>query len=236
LAGLRVGVPEEYFPSGLDPGIRESTRAAVRTLETLGAATGPISLPHTDYAVPAYYILAPAEASSNLARYDGVRYGLRREPSEGGVVEMYRTTRSAGFGREVQRRIMLGTFVLSAGYYDAYYLKAQKVRTLIREDFRRAFQTVDLVCSPTTPTPAFRIGEKTEDPLEMYLSDVFTATINLAGLPALSLPCGLSREGLPIGLQIIGPPFGEERILRAAHALEGELRFRARRPPLPIDS
>ena len=232
--GLRIGMPEEYFPAGLDAGIRGSVEAALRQMEQLGATVEPVSLPHTDYAIATYYILATAEASSNLARYDGVRYGVRREPEDrapGGIVGMYRATRSAGFGAEVQRRIMLGTYVLSAGYYDAYYLKAQKVRTLIEEDFRRAFEKVDLICSPTTPSPAFRLGEKIDDPMEMYLSDVFTATINLAGLPGLSLPCGLSATGLPIGFQIVGRPFEEKTILRAAAALERALDFH--RPVLP---
>lgn len=235
VTGLRIGVPDEYFPPGLDAAIRDAVLAAVRSLERIGAAAEPVTLPHTEYAVPAYYIVAPAEASSNLARYDGVRYGWRSEAPDADVVEMYRATRSSGFGKEVQRRIMLGTYVLSAGYYDAYYLKAQRVRTLIQEDFRRAFEKVDLIVSPTTPTPAFRIGEKIDNPLEMYLSDIFTVTSNLAGLPALSLPCGLSGNGLPIGLQIIGRPFDEETVLRAGAALEAVLRFRDRRPPIPIE-
>jgi aspartyl-tRNA(Asn)/glutamyl-tRNA(Gln) amidotransferase subunit A len=233
--GLRIGIPEEYFPAGLDAEIADSVRQAVRRLEGLGAVTEPVSLPHTDYAVPTYYIIAPAEASSNLARFDGVRYGWRAEAPGAGIVDMYRSTRSTGFGREVRRRIMLGTYVLSAGYYDAYYLKAQRVRTLIREEFRRAFEQVDLIVSPTTPTPAFRIGEKADNPLEMYLSDIFTVTANLAGLPTLSLPCGLSGNGLPIGLQIIGRPFEERTILRAGQALEAELRFGKNRPSFRND-
>jgi aspartyl-tRNA(Asn)/glutamyl-tRNA(Gln) amidotransferase subunit A len=235
VTGLRIGVPDEYFPPGLDASTRDAVQGAVRSLERLGAAAEPVTLPHTEYAVPAYYIVAPAEASSNLARYDGVRYGWRSEAPEADIVDMYRSPHPSGFGKEVQRRIMLGTYVLSAGYYDAYYLKAQRVRTLIREDFRRAFEKVDLVVSPTTPTPAFRIGEKIDNPLEMYLSDIFTVTSNLAGLPALSLPCGMSGDGLPIGLQIIGRPFDEETVLRAGAALEAELRFRDRRPSIPID-
>ena len=234
--GLRIGIPTQYFPDSLDGEIGDRIRAALETLEGMGARLEEISLPHTRYAVPTYYIVAPAEASSNLARYDGVRYGFRADPAEGsGLGEMYTTTRNRGFGPEVKRRIMLGTYVLSAGYYDAYYLKAQKVRTLIREDFRKAFRSVDLICSPTTPTTAFRIGEKKGNPLEMYHSDVFTATINLAGLPALSLPCGISREGLPIGIQIIGRPFEEQLILMTGRCLEENLHFRENRPRLAVD-
>jgi aspartyl-tRNA(Asn)/glutamyl-tRNA(Gln) amidotransferase subunit A len=225
MRGLRIGVPREYFPPGLDPGVREPVLQAVETARRLGAGVEEISLPHTEYSIPTYYILATAEASSNLARYDGARYGSRA-PGARELAEMYRQSRSRGFGAEVRRRIMLGTYVLSSGYYDAYYLKAQKVRTLLRRDFEEAFRKVDLIFGPTTPSPAFRVGEKVEDPLEMYLSDIFTATMNLAGVPALSLPCGLSPGGLPVGLQIVGPPFGEAGVLRAGAALEAELGFR----------
>ena len=234
LEGLRIGVPREYFPAGLDAGVEGVVRDALERARRLGAALEEVSLPHAEYAIPTYYILATAEASSNLARYDGARYGFRdREARE--LSEMYRRSRSKGFGPEVKRRIMLGTYVLSSGYYDAYYLKAQKVRTLLRRDFEEAFGKVDLIATPTAPTPAFRFGEKTEDPLEMYLSDIFTATINLVGVPALSLPCGASREGLPIGMQLIGRPFGEADILRAAAALEVELDFRSGHRPRAVD-
>ncbi len=231
-AGVRIGVPREYFPRGLDPEVEGAVRAALRIAEGNGAAVREISLPHTEYAIPTYYIIATAEASSNLARYDGVRYGLRAAAAED-LAALYVRTRRDGFGAEVKRRIMLGTYVLSAGYYDAYYLKAQKVRTLIRADFDQAFRDVDAIVTPTTPTAAFRRGEKVDDPLSMYLSDIFTVTINLAGLPGISIPCGLTRERLPVGLQIVGRRFDEETILRLAAALEGELKFRAGRPPLP---
>ncbi|HEU5181977.1 MAG TPA: Asp-tRNA(Asn)/Glu-tRNA(Gln) amidotransferase subunit GatA [Candidatus Polarisedimenticolia bacterium] len=235
LKSLRLGIPREYFPTGLDPEIAGAVRAALRRAEELGARVEEVSLPHTDYAIPTYYIIATAEASSNLARYDGARYGFR-SPDAGDLASMYRHSRNAGFGKEVKRRIMLGTYVLSSGYYDAYYLKAQKVRTLLRQDFERAFEKVDLIATPTTPSTAFRFGDKTDDPLQMYLSDIFTATINLAGLPALSLPCGLSREGLPIGLQLIGPAFGEQPLLRAGAALEETLGFRDRHRPAGWDA
>jgi aspartyl-tRNA(Asn)/glutamyl-tRNA(Gln) amidotransferase subunit A len=232
---LRVGIPKEYFSKGLDAEIGDSVRSALRCLEGMGASVTEISLPHTDYAIPTYYILATAEASSNLARYDGARYGVRAAGAAD-LSEMYRKSRSSGFGKEVKRRIMLGTYVLSSGYYDAYYLKAQKVRTLLRDDFVKAFSKVDLIVTPTTPSVAFCLGEKTEDPLQMYLSDIFTATINLVGIPALSLPCGVSSRGLPIGLQMVGPPFGETRLLAAAASLEKNLNFRARHRPKALDS
>jgi aspartyl-tRNA(Asn)/glutamyl-tRNA(Gln) amidotransferase subunit A len=235
LKGLRLGIPKEYFPPGLDPEIAGALKSALQKAEALGARVEEVSLPHTDYAIPTYYIIATAEASSNLARYDGARYGFR-SPEADDLASMYRLSRSAGFGKEVKRRIMLGTYVLSSGYYDAYYLKAQKVRTLLRRDFEKAFEKVDLIATPTTPSTAFRFGDKTDDPLQMYLSDIFTATINLAGLPALSLPCGLSRQGLPIGLQLIGPAFGEERLLRAGAALESDLGFRDRHRPAALDA
>jgi aspartyl-tRNA(Asn)/glutamyl-tRNA(Gln) amidotransferase subunit A len=234
VAGRRIGVPREYFPAGLDGEVSAAVRRALDRLVDLGAHPEEISLPHTEYTIPAYYILATAEASSNLARYDGARYGLR-ERASGDLEEMYRRSRSEGFGAEVKRRIMLGTFVLSSGYYDAYYLKAQRVRTLLKRDFDEAFRKVELIVTPTAPTTAFRFGEKTGDPLEMYLSDIFTATMNLAGLPALSLPCGVSGEGLPIGLQIVGPPFAEAEVLRAGAALEEALEFRRRHRPTGLD-
>ncbi|HYS77486.1 MAG TPA: amidase family protein, partial [Candidatus Dormibacteraeota bacterium] len=206
-------------------------KSALKLAERAGARLEEISLPHTEYAIPTYYIIATAEASSNLARYDGVRYGHRAAGADR-MAPLYLRTRTEGFGAEVKRRIMLGTYVLSAGYYDAYYLKGQKVRTLIRRDFERAFQTVDAIVTPTSPTPAFRFGEKVDDPLSMYLSDIFTVTINLAGLPGMSIPCGLTRDRLPIGLQIIGRRFDEETVFRLAAALEAELKFHEHRPPL----
>ena len=217
--GLRVGIPREYFVEGMQPEVEQAVRTAIRTLETLGATVDNVSLPHTDYAIPAYYLIATAEASSNLARYDGIKYGLRTAESEG-LLDMYQRTRANGFGTEVKRRIMLGTYALSAGYYDAYYLKAQRIRTLIRRDFEQVFATHDVIVTPTAPTTAFRIAEKTSAPLQMYLSDIFTISVNLAGLPGLSLPCGFDNAGLPIGLQIVGRPFEEERVLQAAYAYE----------------
>jgi aspartyl-tRNA(Asn)/glutamyl-tRNA(Gln) amidotransferase subunit A len=228
--GLRVGIPREYFVDGMDPEVEQAVRAAVRVLEQLGARVSPVSLPHTQYAIPAYYLIATAEASSNLARYDGIKYGLR-EAESAGLLTMYQRTRAAGFGTEVKRRIMLGTYALSAGYYDAYYLKAQKVRTLIRRDFEQVFATQDVIVTPTAPTTAFRIGEKTADPLQMYLSDIFTISINLAGLPGLSLPCGFDGAGLPIGLQIVGRPFEEERVFQAAYAYEQATDWHLKRVP-----
>jgi aspartyl-tRNA(Asn)/glutamyl-tRNA(Gln) amidotransferase subunit A len=224
-------VPREYFAGGLDAEVEASVRGALRLAERLGARLEEITLPHTEYAIPTYYIIATAEASSNLARYDGVRYGHRARGADD-LAALYLRTRGEGFGAEVKRRIMLGTYVLSAGYYDAYYLKGQKVRTLIRGDFEKAFERVDAIVTPTSPTAAFRFGEKADDPLSMYLSDIFTVTINLAGLPGISIPCGLTRDRLPIGLQIIGRRFDEETVLRLASALEGELRFRDQGPPL----
>jgi aspartyl-tRNA(Asn)/glutamyl-tRNA(Gln) amidotransferase subunit A len=229
--GLRIAIPREYFVDGMKPEVERAVRAAIDTLRGLGAATREVSLPHTEYAVGAYYIVATAEASSNLARYDGVRYG-RRAAADGGLLDMYRHTRAAGFGAEVKRRIMLGTYALSSGYYDAYYLKAQKVRTLIRRDFERVFADADVIVTPVAPTTAFRIGEKAADPLQMYLSDIFTISVNLAGLPAISLPCGFDAAGMPIGLQVVGPPFGEEVVLRAARAYEDATDWQ-RRPPEP---
>ncbi|HSE36190.1 MAG TPA: Asp-tRNA(Asn)/Glu-tRNA(Gln) amidotransferase subunit GatA, partial [Blastocatellia bacterium] len=222
IQGLRVGVPREYYGTGLDSEVKEKVEAATRKLADLGAEIIEISLPHTEYAVPVYYLIATAEASSNLARYDGVRYGFRAEGTAT-LKEMYSRTRDQGFGAEVKRRIMLGTYALSAGYYNQYYGKAQKVRSLIERDFRDAFGRCDVIATPTSPTPAFKLGEKAEDPLEMYLSDIYTITANLAGVPALSLPCGLTSSGLPIGVQLIGKQFDEARLLRAAHSLEKAL-------------
>jgi len=217
--GLRIGLPKEYFIEGLDADVKAAIDAAIETYRGLGAEFVNIELPHTDYAVACYYLIATAEASSNLARYDGVRYGQRIDNGKG-LVDMYRQTRARGFGAEVKRRIMLGTYALSSGYYDAYYLKAQKVRTLIRQDFLEAFKQVDLILTPVAPTPAFKLGEKVDDPLQMYLSDIFTIPVNLAGTCAMSLPCGESGQGLPIGLQLIGQPFAEQQLLQAAYAFE----------------
>jgi aspartyl-tRNA(Asn)/glutamyl-tRNA(Gln) amidotransferase subunit A len=216
--GLRIGVPEDYFGKGLDQEVREKVLAGIALLEKLGCRRNPLRMPHTDYAIATYYIVATAEASSNLARYDGVRYGLRVPGATLG--EMYRRTRERGFGPEVKRRIMLGTYVLSAGYYDAYYLRAQKVRSLIARDFADAFQKVDVIITPTAPTPAFRLGEKTADPLQMYLADIYTVTGSLAGVPGISVPCGKTNAGLPVGMQILAPHFGEGRVLQVARAFE----------------
>jgi aspartyl-tRNA(Asn)/glutamyl-tRNA(Gln) amidotransferase subunit A len=232
VAGLRIGIPREYAASeGLDPEVAAAVEAAVATLEALGARRVPVSLPHTRYAVAVYYVIAPAEASSNLARYDGVKYGLRRDGA-GDLLQTYRATRSTGFGAEVRRRIIIGTYCLSAGYYDAYYGKASQVRTLIVEDFRRAFEACDLIACPVAPTPAFKIGEKADDPLTMYLSDIFTIAANLAGIPAMSVPCGFSSAGLPIGLQLMGRPFDEESLIRAGSAFERATEHHLRTPPL----
>jgi len=217
--GLKIGVAKEYFGEGLDPEVRAAVEAAIQKLAELGCEVAPVSLPHTEYAIPTYYIVATAEASSNLARYDGVRYGFRA-PKARTLSEMYRRTRDGGFGMEVKRRIMLGTYALSAGYYDAYYLKAQKVRTLLTRDFDEAFKKVDVIAAPTCPTPAFRLGEKVNDPLAMYLADIYTVTANLAGIPGISVPCGENHEKLPIGLQLFGRHFDEATLLRVAHAYE----------------
>jgi aspartyl-tRNA(Asn)/glutamyl-tRNA(Gln) amidotransferase subunit A len=221
LAGMTVGLPEEYFPADLDAGVRAGLDRAIAAIRNLGATVKRVSLPHTKYAVPTYYIIAPAEAAANLARYDGVRYGPRRVGPGGDLRSLYQETRGQGFGAEVRRRILVGTYVLSSGYYDAYYRKAQQVRALLAEDFRRAFSDtpVDLLLTPTTPTPAFKAGEKTEDPVAMYLADIFVCAVSLAGLPALSLPVGRSN-GLPIGAQLIAPYFEESRLLSAAAAIE----------------
>ena len=225
--GLKIGLPKEYFIDGLDPDVQRTMDAAIETYRRLGAEFVDISLPHTDYAVATYYLIATAEASSNLARYDGVRFGHRAEAD--GLLEMYTKSRSEGFGSEVKRRIMLGTYALSSGYYDAYYVKAQKVRTLIMNDFMAAFAGVDVMLTPIAPTPAFKIGEKINDPLQMYLSDIFTIPVNLAGTCAMSLPAGFSASGLPIGLQLIGKPFGEETILRAGYAFEQATEWHTRK-------
>jgi aspartyl-tRNA(Asn)/glutamyl-tRNA(Gln) amidotransferase subunit A len=219
---IKLGIPKEYFGEGLDEEVREAVMKAVGVLEKLGMKVEEVSLPHTDKAIATYYVLADAEASSNLARYDGVRYGFRAE-GELELSRMYKKTRSEGFGAEVKRRIILGTYVLSAGYYEAYYAKAQKVRTVIREDFTRAFEKVDVIVTPTSPTTAFKIGEKIDDPLTMYLSDIYTVSANLAGIPAISVPCGKDSKDLPIGLQIMGKPLSESLILKVAYALEQNL-------------
>ena len=218
VSGLRIGVAREYFGEGLSPEVERAVRAGIERLRGLGCEVRDISLPNSPHAIATYYIVATAEASSNLARYDGVRYGYRARAGQ--LLEMYEKTRAEGFGAEVKRRIMLGTYALSAGYYDAYYLRAQKVRALIRRDFDQAFATVDAVVSPTSPTTAFRLGEKLDDPLAMYLSDVYTVPVNLAGLPGISIPCGFDSKGLPVGLQLIGKPFDEETLLRIARAAE----------------
>jgi aspartyl-tRNA(Asn)/glutamyl-tRNA(Gln) amidotransferase subunit A len=218
IQGLKIGVPTDYFAEGLDSAVGEKVEAGIRLLEKLGCQRIDLRMPHTEYAVGTYYLIATAEASSNLARYDGVRYGMR--VPAGTLIEMYRKTRGAGFGAEVKRRIMLGTYALSAGYYDAYYLKAQKVRALIAKDFAQAFEKVDAIVTPTSPVPAFHLGERTSDPLAMYLADIYTVTGSLAGVPGISVPCGKTAECLPVGLQIFGQPFGEARVLQLAHAFE----------------
>jgi len=228
--GLRVGIPAEYFIDGLDPEVESAVRAAIEILRGLGAKTESVSLPHTEYGLAAYYLIGPAEASSNLARYDGVKYGLR-VPGSRDLIDMYSRTRGAGFGAEVKRRVMLGTYALSAGYHDAYYGKAQRVRTLVQRDFQHAFERVDVIVAPTTPSVAFKVGEKA-DPLSMYLNDVFTIPVNLAGLPGVSVPAGFTRAGLPIGVQVIGKAFDEETVLRTAKAYETATEWRKRKPEL----
>ncbi|MFH0840076.1 MAG: Asp-tRNA(Asn)/Glu-tRNA(Gln) amidotransferase subunit GatA [Candidatus Omnitrophota bacterium] len=229
--GLKAGVPKEYFVEGLDKEVRNSVREAINVFKKLGVKIMDISLPHTKYAVSTYYIIATAEASSNLARFDGVQYGHRRKGAKN-IIDMYKDTRSEGFGDEAKRRIMLGTYVLSSGYYDAYYLKALRVRTKIREDFEKAFKECDFIITPTSPTAAFKIGEKTGDPISMYLSDVYTIPANLAGIPGISIPCGFTESGLPIGLQILAKAFGEETIFKTAHAFERSTDFHKRKPVL----
>ena len=231
LKDLKIGIPEEYFIEGIDEEVEKAVREAIEAMRDAGAKVVPLSLPHTEYAIATYYIIATAEASSNLARYDGVRYGYR-DASAKTLREMYEKTRSEGFGTEVKRRIMLGTYVLSAGYYEAYYRKAQQVRTLIRNDFTEAFKKCDVIVTPTSPTPAFKIGEKMADPLQMYLSDIFTISANLAGIPGISVPCGWTQSNLPIGLQFLGDTFGEQRLLRAAYGFEEIFPFSGRYPAI----
>jgi aspartyl-tRNA(Asn)/glutamyl-tRNA(Gln) amidotransferase subunit A len=228
--GLRIGVPKEYLGKGIDPAVKEKVLEALKVLEGLGAVWEEVSMPHSDYAVATYYLLASSEASSNLARFDGVRYGVRSEQANN-LLDVYQMSRSEGFGTEVKRRIMLGTYALSSGYYDAYYLKAQKVRTLIKQDFDQVFEKFDVIIGPTTPTPAFKIGEQTDDPLTMYLNDILTIPVNLAGIPAISVPCGFVN-GLPVGLQVIGKALDESTILRVAHAFEQNTKHHKERPQL----
>lgn len=234
IRGLRLGLPKEYFIAGIDPAVEKAVRSAVAHYESLGAEIVEVSLPNTEHAVGVYYIIATAEASANLARFDGVRYG-QRAPQPTGLLDHYLKTRAAGFGPEVKRRIILGTYVLSSGYHDAYYLQAQKVRTLIRQDFTQAFEKVDAIICPTSPTPAFKIGEKSDDPLAMYLADIFTIAVNLAGICGISIPCGFAEEEgkkLPIGLQLLGNSFDESRLLQIAHAYEQSTDWHLARPPL----
>lgn len=228
--GLKLGIPKEYFIEGIAPEVEQSVREAIRHFESLGAIPIEISLPYSGYAVAAYYVLATSEASSNLARYDGVKYGFRAKDKD--LLDMYMNSRAQGFGAEVKRRIMLGTYTLSSGYYNAYYKKAQQVRTLIKNDFENAFKSVDLIVTPTTPTAAFKAGEKTDDPLQMYLADIFTISVNLAGVPAISIPCGFTSGNLPIGLQLIGGHFDEETLLKASYAYEQSTEWHKRKPCL----
>ncbi len=229
--GLKIGIPKEYLIGGLDPDVEKAIKEAIKTLESLGATTVEISLPHTEYAVATYYLIATAEASANLERYDAVKYGYRTGEFDD-LLDMYMKSRAEGFGREVKRRIMLGTHVLSAGYYEAYYLKAQKVRTLIKQDFDNAFEKCDVLLTPTAPTAAFKIGEKMGDPLQMYLSDIFTISVNLGGIPAMSLPCGFSKDKLPIGMQIMGRHFNEEMIFRVAYTFEQNTDYHTKKSPI----
>jgi len=231
LKGFVVGIPKEYFSAGLDDDVANAVNDAIKVIKGLGATRKTVSLPHTEHAVVVYYLIAPAEASSNLARYDGVRYGFR-DKGAGELIEMYRDTRSKGFGPEVQRRIIIGTYALSAGYYDAYYGKASQVRTLIMQDFNQAFETCDVLLSPAAPTPAFKLGEKLDDPLAMYLSDIFTLPASLAGIAGISVPCGFSKKGLPIGLQILSKHFDEEKLIKVAYNFEQATDFRTKRPNL----
>lgn len=229
--GLKIAVPKEYLAEGVNPEVKEAILAALKVYESLGATWDEVSLPHSKYAVATYYLLSSSEASANLSRFDGVRYGVRSENAEN-MIDMFKKSRSEGFGEEVKRRIMLGTFALSSGYYDAYYKKAQKVRTLIKNDFEKIFEEYDVVIGPTTPTPAFKVGEKINDPLTMYANDILTIPVNLAGVPGISIPCGLSPEGLPIGLQIIGKHFDERTVFRAAHAFEQATDHHTKRPQI----
>jgi len=230
LKGVRVGVPKEYFVEGMQPAVEEIVRAAIDQMAALGAEVKEVSLPHTDMSLPVYYLIAPAEASANLARFEGQRYGPRI--SGGSMWDTYKQTRGEGFGPEVKRRIMLGTYALSTGYYDAYYLKSQKVRTLIKQDYDRAFEEVDVIACPVSPTTAFKIGERVDDPLQMYLSDVLTLAVNLSGICGVSVPCGFDGDDLPVGLQLLGPAFSEERILHAAYAYEQSTEWHTRVPTL----
>ena len=231
IKGLKVGIPKEYFIDGIDAEVLCAVQDAIKLITKLGAEIVEMSLPHTEYATAAYYIIAPSEASSNLARYDGVKYGYRSQSFDD-LLDMYKNTKSEGFGEEVKRRIMIGTYALSAGYYDAFYNKARKVQTLIRQDFQNAFEKVDVILTPTAAEPAFKLGEKTSDPIKMYLSDIFTNPTNLAGLPGISLPCGYTNDGLPIGLQFIGKPFDEQNVLNAAYAYESNTDWNKRRPKI----
>jgi aspartyl-tRNA(Asn)/glutamyl-tRNA(Gln) amidotransferase subunit A len=231
IKGLKIGIPREYLIEGMDPEVKNILEEALNKLESLGAEYKFVSLLHTEYAVPVYYIIATAEASSNLARFDGVQYGFRAKNPQG-LIDMYKKTRGAGFGEEAKRRIILGTFALSHGYYDAYYLRALKVRTLIKQDFDNVFKEFDCIVTPTSPTPAFKIGERTLDPLKMYLSDIYTISLNLAGIPGISIPCGFTKKGLPVGLQISSGPFAEETLFRLAHAYEQNTQWRKIKPKL----
>lgn len=230
IKGLKIGIPKEYFVQGMDTEVKSIIEEAINKLKSLGAGSKQVSLPHTEYAVPVYYIIATAEASSNLARFDGVQYGYRAKSDN--LIDMYKKTRAEGFGQEAKRRILLGTFALSHGYYDAYYLRALKVRTLIKNDFDRVFGDFDCIVTPTSPTAAFKIGEKTQDPLKMYLSDIYTISVNLAGIPAISIPCGFTKAGLPVGLQIIAKPFDEAMLFRVAHAFEQSTDWHKAKPKL----
>ncbi len=236
IKGIKIGVPREYFVEGIDKEVKEITQQAIERLKQLGAQVQEISLPHTEYAVPVYYIIATAEASSNLARFDGVQYGLRAESrgqkAENRLIEMYKTTRGEGFGQEAKRRIILGTYALSYGYYEAYYLRAQKVRTLIKQDFDKAFNNVDCIVTPTSPSVAFKIGEKIQDPLKMYLSDIYTISANLAGIPAISIPCGFTSNGLPVGLQILAKSFDEQMLFRIAYTYEQNTDWHLKKPKI----
>jgi aspartyl-tRNA(Asn)/glutamyl-tRNA(Gln) amidotransferase subunit A len=230
IKGWKIGIPKEYFVEGIDPEVKAAIEASIKTMEKCGAQSVEISLPHTQYCLAVYYIIAPAEASSNLARYDGVKYGFRAPASE--LLDMYKKTRMQGFGAEVKRRIMIGTYALSAGYYDAYYKKASQVRALIKKDFEEAFKKCDVILTPTTPTPAFKIGEKTDNPLQMYLSDIFTISTNLAGIPGISLPCGFTKSGLPVGVQFLAGHFQEGKLIQVAAAYERKAQIEKRRPKL----
>ena len=230
IKGLKIGIPKEYFVAGMDPEVKTIIQEAIKKLVELGAQTNPVSLPHTEYAVPVYYIIATAEASSNLARFDGVQYGYRAQAAS--LIQMYKLTRAQGFGAEAKRRVILGTFVLSHGYYDAYYLRALKVRTLIKQDFDKVFDDFDCMVAPTSPSCAFKIGERTQDPLKMYLSDIYTISANLAGIPAISIPCGFTKQGLPVGLQIMAKAFNEEMLFKVAHAFEQNTPWHKLKPKL----